>query len=139
MEGKLKTLQYIHLFLFGGVVMAYVLLGDLTSLNLLKPPSFSSESLLLLAIPISAILMGQFLFKKTLRKINPKASFDEKFSAYQSASITRWACVEGVCFIILFMLPDYVYLGICAVLLLFFLRPTKTLLENDLNLHLRNH
>lgn len=40
MEGKLKTLQYIHLFLLGGVVMSYVFLGNLTSLNLLKPLAF---------------------------------------------------------------------------------------------------
>ena len=86
--------------------MAYVFLGNLTSLDLLKPPSFSSESLLLLAIPISAILLGQLLFKNALRKITPKASFIEKFSAYQSAFIIRWGCVEGACFIILFMIPD---------------------------------
>jgi len=138
MKEKLKTLQYLHLFLLGGVVTAYVFMGNFGESSSFQFPALDKESLTFLALPIATILMGQLVFSNMLKKIDPKAPFEDKFAAYQSASIIRWASVEGAAFIILFAIPEYVSLGFFVVLLLLLLRPSATRMENDLNITLRD-
>ena len=138
MKEKLKTLQYLHLFLLGGVVMAYVFMGNFGESNSFQLPHLDGESLTFFALPIASILIGQLVFHNALKRIDSRATFEDKFAAYQSASIIRWASVEGAAFIILFVMPEYASLGFFVILLLLILRPSATRMENDLNVTLRD-
>jgi hypothetical protein len=56
---------------------------------------------------------------------------EDKLPVYQTASIIRWAILEGVAFIILILKPDFLIFGILVIIYLIFLRPTEEKITND--------
>ncbi|HLW31658.1 MAG TPA: hypothetical protein VKX40_05315 [Aequorivita sp.] len=42
----------------------------------------------------------------------------------QTASILRWAILQGVAFVILFLAPEHLIFGLFLILIIMFLRPT---------------
>lgn len=124
MTEKIKTLKIIHLAITGSVIMIYLLQGDISQ-DALSIPEIDSSSALYIAIPIIALILGNFLFRMLLKKVDKNTSLDDNFGAYQTASIIRWAVMEGAAFMILFIAPDFMLLGIFLILYLLFLRPTE--------------
>lgn len=132
MTEKIKTLQIIHLAICAGTIVAYYILGDL-SIEKLRIPVIDSSSLVYVAIPVLAFVISSFLFKSQLKQIDPKLKLEEKFPIYQTASIMRWAVLEGATFLILILKPDYILFGILILIYLIFLRPTAERIDNDLS------
>lgn len=132
MNEKIKTLQIIHLAICAGTIVAYYILGDL-SIEKLRIPVIDSSSLVYVAIPVLAFVISSFLFKSQLKQIDPKLKLEEKFPIYQTASIMRWAVLEGAAFLILILKPDYILFGILILIYLIFLRPTAERIDNDLS------
>lgn len=132
MNEKIKTLQIIHLAICAGTIVAYYILGDL-SIGKLRIPVIDSSSLVYVAIPVLAFVISSFLFKSQLKQIDPKLKLEEKFPIYQTASIMRWAVLEGAAFLILILKPDYILFGILILIYLIFLRPTAERIDNDLS------
>ena len=95
MQEKLKTLKIIHLAICAGTILAYIVLGQITSLDALKLPTIDNDSIVYLLIPFAAFSVSNLLFKMQLKKVNPKASVEENLPVYQTASIIRWAILEG--------------------------------------------
>ena len=133
MEQKIKTLKFIHLAITAGVAAAYYIIGDLNSLDKLSIPEINSSSIVYLLIPIAAILLSTILFKSQLRNIDSKISMEEKFPIYQTASVIRWAILEGGAFMILILKPELILSGIILIIYLAFLRPTEDKIQHDLN------
>lgn len=132
MNEKIKTLQIIHLAICVGMIIAYYILGDL-SIEKLRIPVIDSSSLVYVAIPVVAFVLSSFLFKSQLKQIDPKLKLEEKLPIYQTASIMRWAVLEGAAFLILILKPEFILFGILILIYLIFLRPTAERIDNDLS------
>lgn len=133
MKEKIKILQIIHIAIVIGVLLAYFFLGNLSSLKQIKLPKIDTNSMVYIAIPIMAYILSNFLFKDALKKIDSKLPLEKKMAPYQTASIIRWAILEGGAFVILFVKPDFILFGLVLVVYLFLLRPTASVIESDLN------
>jgi uncharacterized membrane protein YoaK (UPF0700 family) len=131
MTQKIKTLQTIHLAICAGIIVAYFMMGNL-SIDSLNIQSIDSSEIIFVAIPILAFVLSNFLFKSQLKQANPKLKPEENLPIYQTASIIRWAILEGAAFLILFVSPDFQLFGILIILYLAFLRPTEERINNDL-------
>lgn len=132
MTEKIKTLQIIHLAVCAGTILAYFLLGELSIEKLKNIPVIDSSSIVYIFIPILAFVLSTFLFKSQLKQIDPKLKTEDKLPVYQTASIMRWAVLEGAAFLILFLKPDFILFGILIIIYLIFLRPTEERINNDL-------
>lgn len=130
MNQKIKTLKIIHFSICIGMVMCYTILGQLTTITEINLKIQTSD-LIYLLIPISAIGIGNFLFNNQLKQINSVNS-DKKFAIYQSASIIRWALIEGAALLILIIYPHLLIFGILLIVYLFFLYPSTEKIERIL-------
>ncbi|WP_428741315.1 MFS transporter [Tenacibaculum sp.] len=123
MNQKIKTLKIIHLAMVGGVTLGYTILGDFATIfNMV----IDNSSLLYAFIPAIAYVFGNFMFKNMLQKIQKDAPIEEKFAVYQSASIVRWAILEGACFAIMVLKPDFLLLGVILLIYLILLAPKES-------------
>lgn len=133
MQQKLKTLRVIHLALCAGLIMAYIIIGQITSLDALKLPEMDNDSIIYLLIPFMAFSVSNVLFKMQLKKANPKASLEENLPVYQTASIMRWAILEGAAFILLILKKEFILFGILLIVYLITIHPTEDRIKRDLN------
>ena len=124
MNEKIKVLQIIHLAICAGTVIAYLFIGQL-SIESLKIEFIDSSDLIYFAIPILAFFLSNFLFQSQLKQVDVKLKPEENLPIYQTASIIRWAILEGSALFILFLKQDLLILGILIIVFLLFLRPTE--------------
>lgn len=132
MSEKLKTLRIIHFAICAGTILAYIIVGNISIDNLKNVPNIDSSSIVYVIIPVVAILIGNFLFKSQLKKIENNQKLEDNFALYQTASIIRWAILEGTAFFILFSKPDFTIFGIILIVYLVSLMPTEERVKNDL-------
>jgi hypothetical protein len=131
MSQKLKTLQIIHLSICAGVILGYVILGDFSP-EVLQMPIVDSNSIIYAIIPLIAFVFSSFIFRSQINKIDAKVSFDEQFPMYQTASIVRWAILEGAAFVLLILKKDFVLFGILLIVYLLLLFPSEFRVKSDL-------
>ncbi|WP_299059789.1 MFS transporter [uncultured Polaribacter sp.] len=133
MDAKIKVLKIIHFALLAGLTLAYFIIGDLINL---KSPKLEDENLYYIFIPAIAVLVSNFVYKKSISKIDKKTTNDDKMVKYQSASIKRWAILEAGAFLILILKPELVLFGLLLLVYLLLVRPTKEKIENELDVRL---
>ena len=131
MTEKIKTLQIIHLALCAGLIIAYFVIGEISVEKLKTIPIIDASSIVLAILPFLAIIMANFIFKSQLKQVDRKLKLEDKLPVYQTASIIRWAILEGVAFIILILKPDFLIFGILVIIYLIFLRPTEERISSD--------
>ncbi|WP_426094131.1 MFS transporter [Flavobacterium sp. DSR2-3-3] len=124
MNEKIKVLQIIHLAISAGTVIAYLFIGQL-SIESLKIEFIDSSDLIYFAIPILAFFVSNFLFQSQLKHVDVKLKPEDNLPIYQTASIIRWAILEGSALFFLFLKQDLLILGILIIVYLLFLRPTE--------------
>ena len=134
MQEKIKTLKIIHLALCAGLIMAYIIIGQITSLEALKLPVIDNDSFVYLSFPITAFLASFGLFKFQLKKVNPKLTLEENLPVYQTACIMRWAIIEGAAFMLLILKKEFIVFGILLIVYLLLLHPTEEKIKKDLNI-----
>ena len=133
MEQQLKIFKIIHLTLIAGLILAYYFLGDLGNLTELSFPTVNSKNYIYLFIPIAAFIVSNLLFKHFVSKIDNNLSVQQKLVSYQTASIIRWAILEGAAFLILLSYPEFLLFGILLIVYLALLIPTEARIKRDLN------
>lgn len=138
MTEKLKTLKLIHLAICAGIILAYIFAGQFT-MEQIKNYKIVSGDFVYIAIPFVAFFLSNFLFKTQLKQVDPKLTLEEKLLLYQTASLMRWAVLEGAAFVILFMKPDLLIFGIILIAYLAFLRPSENKIISDLPDHSNIH
>lgn len=131
MKEKIKILQTIHLAICAGVSIAYFLVEQ-PSMAHLKIPTIDASSAIYLIIPIIALLVSNLMFKSQLKQANPELKPEENLPIYQTATIMRWAILEGAAFVILFLKPDFLLAGILLIVYLISLRPTEERVLSDI-------
>ena len=130
MTEKFKTLKIIHLAICGGMLAAYLTVGEL-SIEKLKIQSIETPEIIYLLLPVAAFFLGNFLFKMTLKQVDPKLKLEDKLVAYQTASLIRLAVLEATGFLLLFVAPKFVVLGIAILLYMIYLHPTEEKMATD--------
>ena len=131
MKEKIKTLRLIHLALLIGMIVAYTILGELYKLEFLMFPQVDTSSILFLVVPMAAIFMSNMLFKQQLKQADKRTPLEEKMGLYQTASIIRWAILEGAAFLVLFLKPEFIVVGLLVILYFAFLRPSENSIKSD--------
>jgi hypothetical protein len=130
MNEKFRTLKIIHLAICAGTAIAYLTIGKL-SMDAFKINIGSSE-MVYAAIPVLAIVLGNMLFKLQLKKADPTLKPEDNLGIYQTASLVRWAILEGSAFLILFTKPDLLVLGILIILYQAYFIPPEEKMTSDL-------
>ena len=125
MERTLKTIRIIHIALCTGLIAGYVILGGSLIEGDLQLPEINESNAIFLAFPIFGFVMSNVMFRVQLKAIKPELSIEEKMPILQTACIIRWALIEGACFAILIIQPEFIVFGIILIGYLAFLHPTK--------------
>lgn len=134
MKDQLKVFRIIHLALVAGLVVAYFVLGNLSDFSQLKLPTLDNDNMIYLAIPIAAFIISNLMFKMLVSKIDNALSLKEKIVPYQSASIVRYAIIEGAAFLILILKPELIVFGLLLIVYLALLMPTEQRIKRDLQI-----
>ena len=134
MKEQLKVFRIIHLALVAGLVVAYFVLGNLSDFSQLKLPTLNNDNMIYLAIPIAAFIISNLMFKMLISKIDNALSLKEKIVPYQSASIVRYAIIEGAAFLILILKPELIVFGLLLIVYLALLMPTEQRIKRDLQI-----
>ncbi len=131
MEEKLKVTKMIHIDLCSGLVIAYIFIGDVTSISF-NMPALSQSNIIYVLIPIIAYIFSNFMFKTQLKAADKTLKPEANMAVYQTASIVRWAILEGAAFLILLLNKDFVLFGILIILYLALIHPTEDRVKTDL-------
>ncbi len=131
MEEKLKPLKTIHIALILGIALAYFFLGDLQNLDFFKIPKVDSTSYIYLLIPMAAIFLGNMLYRQQLKNTDNNQPLEKKIGTYQTASLIRWAMLEGAAFFILFLKKEFILIGLFLIIYLVLLRPSEERMKRD--------
>ncbi|MEX0313486.1 MAG: MFS transporter, partial [Allomuricauda sp.] len=84
-----------------------------------------------LLIPISAVVLGNFLYKQQLKNTDSGLKPEEKIGIYQTASLIRWAMLEGAAFIILFLKEELILIGLLLIFYMVILKPSEEGMKRD--------
>jgi hypothetical protein len=136
----LKTISMLHLMLLMGLVMfAGFLLFQFDGAMM---PTFDTNDTLLLIYPvvaIAAIVGSQALFKNVLASKENNTDLKVKLANYQTASIIKYALIEGPAFFGILLATstgNTAYAAIAGVLIIYFIlqKPSLNKIESDLKL-----
>src|SRR5690554_3198676 len=136
----LRIITIIHFVLMFGVVA----FGGILYLLSYNPTLNWNETgeVFFYAVPILAVvcvLFGNILYKSRLDKLSEMSDLKNKLMGFQTASIIKYALLEGASLfsLVAFLLTNnLLYLIIAGALVVYniFQRPTKERVINDLNL-----
>lgn len=137
----LKTLTTIHMTLCGGLM----LLGILVYYNNGKfTAHMNPQDIFIYIVPIAATagyFLSQLLFQKQVQAISIEAALSAKLGKYQSASLIKYALLEGPGFLALIAYywsgnALYLVIAIALTAYLFVQRPTAAKMRKALPLTL---
>jgi ABC-type multidrug transport system permease subunit len=139
-----RTLTIMHLAFFGSIlgfaIISYVLVKN----HLLDFETIDLTFLIiLLSLSIFGIVGGTIIKKNVLQTSKSKKSLREKLGIYQTATLIRYATIEGPALfaIVAYIITEqFIFLLIGSALLLYFLslRPNKSKIATELQLN-REH
>jgi len=135
MNQQLKSIKIIHIGLVMGLTAAYFFIGELEKLEFLSIPEIEGNAYLYLVIPLLAIFLGNMLYRQQLKSADKALPLEKKFGIYQTASIIRWAVLEMVAFIILFLKKELILIGILLIVYMLWLRPSEEGMKRDFQLY----
>lgn len=124
LKTAIKFLKIIHIAFCTGIIIMYLIFG-FDALKSLYFPDLNSSNFVYVLIPIAAYILSDFLFKLELKKIEPLQGLNKKFVIYQTASIFRWTVLEIAAFLILFLYPRFIILGVFIIIYMMYLRPSN--------------
>jgi len=136
----LKILSIIHLALCSGIfIFGFIMFSKMKSTEIILDDSADIFKYIIPSTAIIALFLSIFLFKSQLNSISKNADLKEKLIKYQSASIIKYAVLEGVALfsiVIYTSTNNFLYLLIAAGLLLYLIlqRPTSSKIICDLDL-----
>lgn len=105
MKEKFRTFFIIYAALLSGIIIMALVTQAIDLETIFQ---LSEEELPWLFLPLAAITMSEFLYRKTMKQIATKTDEDSRMGVYQSASIIRWAILEGAAIVCIVMpgIPD---------------------------------
>jgi len=136
----LKTIKIIYLALLTGQLLFFVVAFTQTPRH--KFALDFSDDPLVLVVPLMAVMsfiLSNILFRQQLGIAVNQTTLSGKLTSYQTASIIRFAVIEGTSLfsIVAFLISGNLFFAaIFGLLILMFIvnHPSKDKVENDLNL-----
>lgn len=136
----LKTMSTIHLFFMFGLI-AFLATTFIINKNHVFDYSDMSDPFIYV-VPLFAIggyFLGNIFFNSTIKNIDKNETFKSKLSKYQSATIIRFAFVEGPALLgttAFFISGNTFFILFVGLLTAYFftLKPSKERLVSELNL-----
>jgi len=138
--GFIKVMSFLHL----GIATTPVILAILFYFNAEDPELDTSDTndIFLAIVPVVAlasIFLGDFIFKKILRSVSQKNGLREKLTKFQTASIIKYALLEGASLFSIVIFSNtqnltYLIIGVVLIGYLYLQRPTKPKIESALDL-----
>lgn len=140
--GFLKRISIIYAALLGGqllfLAVAYFLGQNVEKSDELKSLSDTLQ-MVAPAIAIGGILASSVLYRSLISKIDKNSDLGSKTASYLSASIVRYALLEGpslfasVCFL---LTGEIIFIGLSGIVILAFVfhRPTRDKISIELGL-----
>lgn len=138
-QSPLRTLSVIHLALIAGQIMfAAVSIAIKGKTEIILQANDDIFFFIIPGIALSGILVSSMIFKKLVEQAKTKQAPAEKLKQYLSASIIRWALIEGpslFAITVYFLKGNLFYILISALLILFMftLRPTREKVATELD------
>ena len=136
----LRTITIIHLALVAGVLILGFVMYSITENQKLEL-SYSGDPMFFIVpiMAIAGILVGNYLYGNSIKGLTSKNSLQEKLAGFQTASIIKYALLEGPALLglVAFMNEGNQYFLIISILLVLWLimqRPTRDKIERDLML-----
>ncbi len=139
-RGFIKVISFLHL----GIAATPIVLGTLFYFRTTNTElSFTNSNDMFLAIvpvvAISSIFLGDFVFKKIIKALPNNMTLREKLMKYQTASIIKFALLEGAALFSIVIFGNtqnltYLIVGLLLIFFLFLQRPAKQKIETTLNL-----
>lgn len=132
----IKTITIIHIALMAGLAMTTIIISGIGSEEL-GTFSFTQQpkELLIPAGFIAAIILGRFLSKSMLNKLDSKDTLQKKLGVNQTSHLIKVAPLEAIGFLCVFTYSETnnsFFLAILALVFLLFISlfPTKGKIEN---------
>ena len=140
-----KSILKVIIILHSAFCLAILIFG-ITTVFITDKASISfteTDDIFFYLVPMFAItlaVLSQLLYQRNLTSVHKKTTLIEKLTTYQSIRIIRYAMLEAPALlgIVIFIITDnQYYIIISAVILAFLvlLRPTKTIIKDDLKLN----
>ncbi len=99
MKEKFKIIRTIYFALLAGIILAFIFGHEV---NLKTIGEISESQYIYLLIPIAGIIGSQLLFEFNIKKLKSNIENESKIGEYQTASLMRWAVLEGAAFFSIF-------------------------------------
>ncbi len=132
---QIQTISLIFYFLLGGMTLMMIVM------SLIQGEKTDSDVFIYIipAIFVVSIVFGHFIFTTLLKNIKQKDDLSKKLQGYLSASIVRFALIEGasfLCSIAYFLEHNFWFLVLNIILILYFiyLNPTRQRITTELDL-----
>ena len=117
MKAKFRTFIIIYAALLSGIIMMAVVTKAIDFETIFQ---LSEEELPWLLLPLAAITLSEFLYRNSMKQMATKTDEDGRLAVYQSASIIRWAILEGAA-IVCILLPGIPDINILIMLAFYLL------------------
>ncbi len=124
MKAKFRTFIIIYAALLSGIILMAVITKAVDFETIFQ---LSEEELPWLFLPLAAVMLSEFLYRNSMKEMATQTDENGRFGVYQSASIVRWAILEGTAIVCIVMpgIPDINILIMVAFYLLFWPRYWK--------------
>lgn len=124
MKEKFRVLIILYASLLAGIIIFAFFTGSIDWNTILE---ISKAEMPYLLLPVVAIGLSEILYKNNMKQLETKSSVDERTAVYQSASVVRWAILEGSALVVIVLpnIPRINVLVIVAFYLIIFPRYWK--------------
>jgi len=121
MKEKFTIIRTIYFALLAGIILAFIF-GQEVSLETIG--EISEKQYVYLLIPIVGIIGSQLLFEFNIKKLKSNNENKHKVGEYQTASLMRWAVLEGAAFYSIFNDEAPQINAVIIIAYFFLIRPT---------------
>lgn len=138
----IRTLSIIHIAISLGTIILGIFfysqyVGDV------KIDFSNSKELYFYLVPglaLIGVLGGNYMFQKKITELSNIKSLKEKLTEYQTASIIKYASLEGPAILGIFAFQEegnlyYLFISIILIIILLAQKPSKVKIESEINLN----
>lgn len=136
----LKTLTLLHLaFTIASFALSLIILFVLDNYIVFNIENLDSVYYILPIVALTIVYMSSVVFKNLIKSINKNQALKDKLAKYQTASIVKYAMIEGpaiLCSILALITGQLVFIVItwCIIGYLYLVKPYDESVIKDLKL-----
>lgn len=138
-----KAMHILFFALLAGQVMFALIVLIFNLMGIITEGFDDSVSNIFIAVNIlfigSCLYASNFVFQNKMKSIDAMAPLSSKLAEYRSASIIKWALLEGPSFLAIiftFLTGNLIFLGLAALVMIYFvtMKPNADKAANEMGL-----